>query len=108
MTIATETIPANKTSALRRPPLLGCMIIIMMLSEKMIAHSYTAITIYVLAGMLPVLLNGVLGVKGLFFNGLVDVGMTPKLASALWAFLYMFICFIPAYILYKKKIFIKV
>ena len=52
----------------------------------------------------PVLLNGVFGVKDLFFNGLVDVGMAPKMASALWAFLYMFICFIPAYILYKKKI----
>ncbi len=73
-----------------------------------VIYGSNAITIYVLAGMLPVLLNGVLGVKGLFFNGLVDIGMAPKLASALWAFLYMFICFIPAYILYKKKIFIKV
>lgn len=73
-----------------------------------VIYGSNAITIYVLAGMLPVLLNGVLGVKGLFFNGLVDMGMVPELASALWAFTYMFICFIPAYILYKKKIFIKV
>lgn len=73
-----------------------------------VIYGSNAITIYVLAGMLPVLLNGVFGVKDLFFNGLVDIGMAPKMASALWAFTYMFICFIPAYILYKKKIFIKV
>jgi predicted acyltransferase len=73
-----------------------------------IIYGSNAITIYVFAGMFPVLLNQVLGVKGIFFNGLVDLGMAPKLASMLWAFTYMFICFIPAYILYKKKIFIKV
>ena len=72
-----------------------------------VIYGSNAITIYVFAGMFPVLLNGVLGVKDLFFNGLVDWGMAPKLASMLWAFTYMFICFIPAYILYKKKIFIK-
>ena len=58
--------------------------------------------------LLPILLNNLFGAKFYFFNGLVDMGMAPKLASALWAFTYMFICFIPAYILYKKKIFIKV
>lgn len=73
-----------------------------------VIYGSNAITIYVLAGILPVLLNEQLGVKDLFFNGLVDIGMAPKLASALWAFTYMFICFIPAYIMYKKKIFIKV
>lgn len=73
-----------------------------------VIYGSNAITIYVFAGLLPFLLNDLMGVKGMFFDGLVDIGMAPKLASALWAFLYMFICFIPAYILYKKKIFIKV
>jgi len=73
-----------------------------------VIYGSNAITVYVLAGVLPIILNSLFGAKFHFFNGLVDVGMAPKLASALWAFLYMFICFIPAYILYKKKIFIKV
>jgi len=72
-----------------------------------VIYGSNAITVYVIAGMLPVLLNGVLGVKGLFFNGLVNLGVTPNLASFLWAIVYMLICFIPAYILYRKKIFIK-
>ena len=73
-----------------------------------VIYGSNAITIYVFAGMFPWLLNSILGVKDLFFNGLVDIGMAPKLASALWAVTYTMICFIPAYILYKKKIFIKI
>ncbi len=73
-----------------------------------VIYGSNAITVYVLAGMLPILLNSVLGVQDLFYNGLVDIGLAPKLASALWAFSYMFICFVPAYIMYRKKIFIKV
>lgn len=73
-----------------------------------VIYGSNAITIYVFAGMFPVLLNRILGVKDTFFNGLVDLGMVPELASMLWAFTYMLICFIPAYILYRKKIFIKV
>ncbi len=40
--------PLGLTSKLRKAPLLGCFIIITMISEKMLAHTYTAITIYVL------------------------------------------------------------
>ncbi len=36
------------THSLRRAPLLGCLIVVMMICEKMLAHTYTAITIYVL------------------------------------------------------------
>jgi hypothetical protein len=35
------------------------------------------------------------------------MGFAPKLASMLYALLFVCINFIPAYILYKKKIFIK-
>lgn len=49
MNTSTETTtPSSGALNLRKPPLLGCMIIVMMISEKMLAHSYTAITIYVL------------------------------------------------------------
>lgn len=91
----------------------ACILIVDVHGHKKLAkfgviYGSNAITIYVLAGMLPVLISDILGLQGMFFNGLVDIGMDPKLASALWAFLYMFICFIPAYIMYRKKIFIKV
>ena len=39
---------ARPKTNLRKAPLLGCMIVIMMICEKMLAHTYTAITIYVL------------------------------------------------------------
>ena len=73
-----------------------------------VIYGSNAITIYVFAGMFPWLLNDIMGVRGFFFNGLVDIGMAPKLASALWAVTYTMICYIPAYILYKRKIFIKI
>jgi hypothetical protein len=41
------TLPAS-SFVLRKPPFLGLLIICMMISEKMLAHTYTAITIYVL------------------------------------------------------------
>jgi hypothetical protein len=44
--VAQET--PGLTSNLRKAPLLGCMIVVMMVCEKMLAHTYTAITIYVL------------------------------------------------------------
>ncbi|HHP7240825.1 MAG TPA: acyltransferase family protein [Cyclobacteriaceae bacterium] len=70
-----------------------------------IIYGANAITVYVLSGILPTFTNGI---KGFFFDQLVDVGMAPKFTSLIWAILYCFLCFIPAYVLYKKKIFIKV
>ena len=73
-----------------------------------VIYGSNAITVFVLAGMLPTVTSTWLGLSGTFFNGLVEMGIDPRMASWLWAILYMFICYIPAYILYKKKIFIKV
>ncbi len=73
-----------------------------------VIYGSNAITVYVFAGMFPWLLNDIMGVRGFFYNGLVNVGMVPELASFLWSIVYTLICFIPAYVLYKKKIFIKV
>lgn len=70
-----------------------------------------AITAYVLAGMLTIVFyEGWFGMKGLnelFLDGLTGMGMAPKLASLLYAILYTLIIYIPIYILYKRKIFIK-
>lgn len=73
-----------------------------------VVYGSNAITIFVLAGMLPFIISSVLGLQSMFFDGLVNLGISPKLASFLWAIGYVLILYIPAYILYKKKIFIKV
>jgi predicted acyltransferase len=70
-----------------------------------------AITVYVFAGVLPDLLSGV-PIFGITFNdffmqSLTGLGLEPKLVSLLYAILFALICYIPAYILYKRKIFIK-
>lgn len=70
-----------------------------------------AITVYVFAGMLPALLSNLQfrgnSFNSLFMTTLTDLGLEAKLASLLYALVFVLICYIPAYILYKKKIFIK-
>ena len=59
-------------SNLRRPPLLGLMVLALMFGEKMLAHTYTVITIYVLPGGWKIgvpLVMGALGVA-LIIRGL--------------------------------------
>jgi len=46
-------------------------------------------------------------INQLFVSALSDIGIQLKFASMLYALLFVAINFIPAYILYKKKIFIK-
>ena len=71
-----------------------------------------AITIYALAGILPDLFHAKWfageSLNTLFMNGLVGVGITPEFVSFMYAIIYTLICFIQAYYMYKKKIFIKV
>jgi predicted acyltransferase len=43
-----------------------------------------------------------------FMSGLTQVGFDPRFASMLYAIIYMLIIFIPALILYRKKIFIRI
>jgi predicted acyltransferase len=70
-----------------------------------------AITVYVFAGILPDLLSGVpifgITFNALFMQSLTELGMEAKLVSFLYSILFVLICYIPAYILYKRKIFIK-
>ncbi|QTD37645.1 DUF5009 domain-containing protein [Polaribacter batillariae] len=71
-----------------------------------------AITMYVLFHVLhPVFLDWNL-INGQstniwFFETVTSLGVTPKLASLLYAIAYTLLCYIPAYWLYKKRIFIK-
>lgn len=66
---------------------------------------------YVLAGVLGSIFYSdyIIGVQlnSIFVNTLVDSGIYPKVASLLYAMLYVIIIYIPAYYLFKKKIFIK-
>lgn len=75
-------------------------------------YGANAIVSYVLSGMLVVVFYsaiwGGVSLSGLWMDGLTAVGIGPKLASAGYAVLYMLIIYIPAYLLYRKKIFIKV
>ncbi|MDH3497132.1 MAG: DUF5009 domain-containing protein [Gemmatimonadota bacterium] len=75
-------------------------------------YGANAIASYVLAGMLTVVFySPVVGgesLNGLWMEGMTSVGVPPKLASLAYAIMYMFIIYIPAYALYRKRIFIKV
>jgi len=77
-----------------------------------IVYGANAITSYVLAGMLTVVFySGILGGKPLntlWMEGVMSAGIPPRLASLLYAIMYMLVIYIPAYILYRKKIFLKV
>ena len=75
-------------------------------------YGANAIASYVLAGMLLVVFYDDrwigIALNSVWMDALTDLGIPAKLASAGYAVLYMLIIYIPAAILYKKKIFIKV
>jgi predicted acyltransferase len=105
------------TSGLGTLGLATCILVVDMWGYKkwtFLGRVYgaNAITSYVLAGMLTVVFYGMkIGGASLnewFMSGLTTIGFHAKLASLLYAVIYMLIIFIPAYILYRKKIFIKV
>ena len=66
---------------------------------------------YVLAGLLTSIFYSerVLGIElnTFFVDTLISIGVFPKLASLIYAMIYVMIIYIPAYYLFKKKIFIK-
>jgi len=77
-----------------------------------IVFGANSITSYVLAGLLTLVfyqsLFGMTPGNEWFLETLGNLGVAAKLASFLYAFLYMLVIYIPALILYKKKIFIRV
>jgi predicted acyltransferase len=70
-----------------------------------------AITTYFLADVLALIFYrlkfGDMPLNDLVVNGLINAGMRAELASWLYAVFFVAVNFIPAYILYRKKIFIK-
>ena len=70
-----------------------------------------AITVYVLADIFALFFYRFkfanLPLNEQIVNGLIDVGVQPELASLLYALFFIGVNFIPAYVLYKRKIFIK-
>jgi predicted acyltransferase len=70
-----------------------------------------AITVYVLGDVLAILFYYIkFGGQSLnmhFFDAFTAIGIAPKIVSMLYALLYVCIIYIPAYVLYRKRIFIK-
>lgn len=72
-----------------------------------IVFGSNAITIYALSYVLMFALDHGLGVRQMAFDGLLGLGLVPEFASLVWAIGFTAFCFIPALILYRNKIFIK-
>ena len=76
-----------------------------------VIYGMNAITIYVLGDLLSLIFYrmkfGGAPLNDLFYNMATNIGVMPKIASMLYSLIYVGINFIPAYILYRKKIFIK-
>jgi len=70
-----------------------------------------AITVYVLADIFALIFYGMqIGGQSLnmhFFDTFTSIGLGAKSVSMIYALLFVCINYIPAYVLYKKKIFIK-
>ncbi|GHB78316.1 acyltransferase family protein [Persicitalea jodogahamensis] len=70
-----------------------------------------AITVYVLADVFALFFYGLLfgnqTLNELTVNAMISAGFVPKFASMVYALAFTAVNFIPAYILYKRKIFIK-
>lgn len=76
-----------------------------------VIYGSNAITIYVLADIFSILFYGIAiagnSLNTHFFNFFTSLGGPPKFVSMTYALFYVGINFIPAYILYRKKLFIK-
>ncbi len=104
------------TSGAAAMTLAACMFIVDVLGIKAWTRmgrvfGANAITVYVISGILPDLFTnlkiGGNSLNYLFMDGFIGMGMAPKMASFLYSIAFTLVCYIPAYILYKKKIFIK-
>ncbi len=105
------------TGGLATMGLAACMLIVDVWGYKSWTrlgrvYGANAITSYVLAGMLTLVFYSDIwwgvSLSQSFMKGMTNIGFAPKFASFLYALIYMLIIYIPAYILYRKKIFIKV
>ena len=104
------------TSGLACMTLAGSLFLIDILHYKKVAnfgiiYGSNAITIYVLADIFALFFYGLqLGGASLndhYFNFFTALGGAPKIISMTYALIYVGINFIPAWVLYKRNIFIK-
>jgi Uncharacterized conserved protein len=65
-----------------------------------------AIALYVAADMFETLYKHT-HIHDLVYNGLINYGLIDKMASLIWALISVISCFLVAYFLYRKRIFIK-
>ena len=105
------------TSGLGTMGLAACILIVDVLGYTKwtrlgVVYGANAITAYVLAGMLKLIFYNIsiggASLNNWFMDGLTSIGIAARLASFLYAFIYMLIIYIPVLFLYKRKIFIKV
>lgn len=105
------------TAGLATLGLAACVLVVDMWGYKkwtFLGRVYgaNAITSYVLAGMLTLVFYrtnfGGASLNQHWMEMLGTAGLDPKFASLLYAVLYMLLIFIPALILYRRKIFIKI
>jgi len=77
-----------------------------------VVFGMNAITAYVLSGLVGRLfqipLSGGKGLQSLWMSSLMDIGVNPQIVSLGWAIFYMLLIFVIAYVMYRKKIFVKV
>lgn len=80
-------------------------------TEPGVIFGVNAISTYFLADILAIIFYitefGGKTLNAHFVDGLIAAGVLPKLASVTYSLLFVAINFIPAYVLFKKKIFIK-
>lgn len=80
-------------------------------SYPFIIFGSNAIAVYVLAGMADFLFRDIkfagMGLSGHFMHQLISAGLAANFASMLYALLYTTLLFVPALILFKRGIFIK-
>lgn len=97
--------------------LLGALYFVVDISGKTrgtkigVVFGANAITVYVMADILALFFY-ISSFKGktlnqYFVEGFMNAGLEPRLASWFYALLFVVLNFIPAWMLYRKKIFIK-
>lgn len=81
------------------------------MAKPWVIFGSNAIGVYVLAGLIGYLFYGGhfggKSLKGLFMESFIGMGLEPKFVSLLAALLYIGILFVPAWVMYKKRVFIK-
>ena len=72
-----------------------------------------AITAYVLHGILNIPLYSISigkneSIQSFFMDSIILTGLAPEFVSLIWALLYTSLCFVPIWILFRRKVFIKI